>query len=837
MQKPRPLALTLALTAALTTGAATSPAFAAGTPAADTAAVPGGLAYEQPSAAIRAVLDAKGLPSFLVAPDKRTLAIVEHKRHRAIAELARPILRQAGLRYDPATDSPQLLTVVDSLSLRTLPDGAERRITLPAGGDFHQLRFSPDGKHFLLNRRTDSAVELWVGDVATGRLTSVPKLRLHTMLESGAVWLSDHEIVVLAVPDKRGAAPVFSAPSGPAVQESVARNSPEITLQDMLTSPQDEAVFAFHATSQLSRVDLRTGAVRALGEPGLYSGIDALGTQGLMLVERLERPFSYQVSWKSFASRVEVRDAAGRVVREVGRIKQREGVPVEGVITGPRAFFGSPAADAAIYWVEALDGGDNRNQVPHRDRLMRLDAPYTGEAREVHRIPQRLTRLDFLDGGRQALVQDAEFAKQRTITELVTLDGAAPARRVIERSIRDRYRDPGTPETRALPSGRRVVRVDGDALWYAGTGASPEGDKPFLDRFSLTDFKTTRVFQSGRDGDSAHYERPLAVLDTTGAQLLTVRESASEPGNVMLRSGASLADVRPVTDVKDPTPQLREIRREFVRFKRADGVELSFWLYLPPNHKAGERRPTLVWAYPLEYADAATAGQVGGSSNKFNTFAGPSPLMLLLDGYVVLMEATMPVVGDPRTVNDSFIPQITANAQAIIDKAVDLGVSDRDRMVVGGHSYGAFMTANLLAHTQLFKAGIARSGAYNRSLTPFGFQSERRTYWEAQDIYQKLSPFNFADKLKEPVLLIHGEADNNPGTYPIQSQRLYQALAGNGGTVRYVTLPFESHGYSARESIGHTLWEMSGWMKRQVGPGAPITATASGSEGAAPAAR
>jgi len=289
----------------------------------------------------------------------------------------------------------------------------------------------------------------------------------------------------------------------------------------------------------------------------------------------------------------------------------------------------------------------------------------------------------------------------------------------------------------------------------------------------------------------------------------------------MLRSGEGYAQLQALTQVADPTPSLRGIQRERISFKRPDGVQLSFWLYLPPGHKgknAGDARPTFVWAYPQEFTDAAVASQVSGSASRFNSFGGTSPLMLLLDGYVVLMDATMPVVGEPKTVNDSFIEQIAANAQAIIDKAVELGVSQRDKMVVGGHSYGAFMTANLLAHTDLFKAGIARSGAYNRTLTPFGFQAERRTLWEAPNSYLKLSPFLVADKLKEPILMLHGESDDNPGTFLIQSQRLYQALAGTGGNVRFVSLPFEGHGYTARESQGHVLWEMSEWMKRQVGP-------------------
>ncbi|MFM8768160.1 MAG: alpha/beta hydrolase family protein, partial [Rubrivivax sp.] len=370
-------------------------------------------------------------------------------------------------------------------------------------------------------------------------------------------------------------------------------------------------------------------------------------------------------------------------------------------------------------------------------------------------------------------------------------------------------------------SGRSVVRVDEGALWLAGAGASPAGDRPFLDRWELASRKPVRLFQAGE----SHFERVVAVLGGAAGgepvRIVTSRESLAEPPNLVLRSGEGLARMQPLTAHADPTPGLRGIQRERVRFKRADGVDLSFWLYLPPGHKgrnAGDARPTFVWAYPEEFTDTSVAGQVSGSRNRFLSFGTTNPLMLLLEGYVVLMDATMPVVGDPRTVNDSFIEQIGANARAIVEQGVALGVTQRDKVVVGGHSYGAFMVANLLAHTDLFKAGVARSGAYNRTLTPFGFQAERRTLWEAPDSYLKLSPFLAADRIKAPVLLVHGEADDNAGTFPLQSQRMYQALAGTGGQVRYVSLPFEGHGYSARESQGHVLWEMAEWMRRHVGP-------------------
>jgi len=768
--------------------------------------------YQQPSAEIRAVLDAPALQGHSLSPDQRTLASISLARYRSVAELARPILRLAGRRIDAAASSPQLTLNIEAISLRELanPGAVERIVKLPGGGTFSALRWSPDSQHFLLNRRTAHATELWVGDVATARIHQVKGVKLNTILENSVAWVGADEIIALTVPDKRGTAPVFDAPSGPSIQESMGRNSPERTLQDLLRISQDEALFSHYASSALRRIKLSTGASREIGTPGLYAGIEVVGTQGTLLTERLVPPFSYQVSWNDFARQVELHDFNGKLLRDLGAIKLKEGVPVEGVITGPRNFWSSPQADGAVYWVEALDGGDQRNKVPFRDRLMRLDPPYQGEAREVHRTAGRLGSLNFVEAGSRAVVSDFDRDRLWIAADLIALDGAAKPQRLQDRSMRDRYNDPGQPLMRVLPNGRAVVRVDGgDRLLFAGAGASKEGDLPFIDSYSLKEGKPTRLFRSG----TTHYERAITLLHD--GRLLTSRESASEPPNLMLRSGAGFEHVQALTRNADPAPQLRAIKRELVKFKRADGVELSFWMYLPPDYQPGERRPTLVWAYPLEFTDASTAGQVSGSSSRFVQLAGTSPVMMALDGYVVLMDATMPVVGDPKTVNDSFVEQITANAKAIIDKAAELGVSDPQQMVVGGHSYGAFMTANLLAHTDLFKAGIARSGAYNRTLTPFGFQSERRTYWEAQDVYLKLSPFNYADKLKEPLLLIHGESDDNPGTFPIQTARFYQALAGTGGQVRYVVLPHESHGYSARESIGHTLWEMSTWMRRQ----------------------
>jgi dipeptidyl aminopeptidase/acylaminoacyl peptidase len=347
-------------------------------------------------------------------------------------------------------------------------------------------------------------------------------------------------------------------------------------------------------------------------------------------------------------------------------------------------------------------------------------------------------------------------------------------------------------------------------LFLESAGATPRGDRPFLDRFDLKTRSTQRLFQCSETS----YEAVVAMLADDGSQFIIQHETPTQPTNFFLHSTGS--DRRPLTAFSDPMPQWRSIQKELVTYQRSDGVPLSFTLYRPPGHEKGTPLPTILWAYPREFNDPATAGQVSGSTNRFTTFGGISHLFLLTQGYAILDEATMPVVGAPEVANDTFISQVVASAQAAIDKAVEMGVTDRNRVGAGGHSYGAFMTANLLAHSELFRTGVARSGAYNRTLTPFGFQNERRTFWEAPEIYMAMSPFAAAHKIQTPILLIHGEADNNPGTFPLQSERLYHAIRGNGGTVRYVTLPHESHGYVARESVEHTLWEMVTWFDRYV---------------------
>ena len=647
----------------------------------------------------------------------------------------------------------------------------------------------------------------------SAELTKVVGLRLNAALGVPIHWLADGKTLIAhAVVPTRGLPPVRPArPAGPIIQETTGKVAPARTYQDLLHDRHDESIFDYYATSQLLRVDADKGTTTKIGSAAVIAACSPAPDGKHLLITRLTRPYSYLLPASAFPHSVEVWDLEGKRVYLLAEVPLAENVPIEGVPTGPRQAQWRPDRPATLVWVSALDDGDPAKRVARRDRVSSLDAPFTKKPLLIAETEHRFESLAWGEKG-MALLSDYNRERRRMRTfRLETGDEAAAPKLLWDRSIQDRYNDPGSPLSRRLPSGHRILRQKGDTLLLVGAGASPKGDRPFLDRFDLKTAESTRLFQSSADD----YETPIDVMDDDATSFLTRHESPTSPPNYRVRTrGNDLFTA--LTNFVDPAPELRTIARRRIVYKRADGVPLSFTLYLPPGYKEGTRLPTVVWAYPREFTDAGVAGQVVGSTSRYTTLVGTSHLFFLLSGYAVLDNASMPVVGTPEKANDTFVEQVVASAKAAIDKAVELGVTDPQRVGVGGHSYGAFMTANLLAHSDLFRAGIARSGAYNRTLTPFGFQSERRTLWQAPEVYLKMSPFMHADKIKTPILLIHGEADNNSGTFPLQSERMYQAIKGNGGKARYVSLPHESHGYAARESVEHTLWEMVTWFDEHV---------------------
>lgn len=766
--------------------------------------------YQKPPQAILDVLHAEFPPGVSLNPTRDTLALVQTARYPGIAELAEPQLRLAGQRINPKTSGPARPPRVTAITFMPVEGGHPRPVELPKG-KVGSPDWSPNGKRIAVTVTTDDAIELWVGDVADAKLKKIPNLKLNGVLGDPVQWLPDSKtILVRAVPASRGKAPEApAAPAGPTVQETAGKAGPVRTYQDMLQNAHDENIFEYYATSQLAVVDVESAGVVPGGPTALYTSASISPDGKFLLVTKLKRPFSYLYPASAFPKEIEVWDSANKVVHKVADLPLQDKVPIEGVPTGPRSVSWIPTADATLMWVEALDGGDPKKKVPHRDQVLSLAAPFAGDAKPLFKVEHRYAGTSHFPDGDRILTSDYDRDRRWTRTVLRKLsDPAAEPTVIFDRSAQDRYNDPGTPLAKRMPNGRTALWVVNDSLLLSSLGATPKGDRPFLDRFNLATKKSERLFQCG----DSNYETASPLSDD-GTKLLIRRESTTDPGNYFYRDGKTET---PITTFVDPAPVLRQIKKQLVTTKRPDGVTVSFTLYLPPDYKEGERRPTVFWAYPREFNTADTAGQVSGNTNRFTTVSGYSHLFFLLRGYVVMDEVSVPIVGTPDKANDTFVEQLVGSAKAAIEKAVEMGPVDRDRIGVGGHSYGAFMTANLLAHSDLFRAGIARSGAYNRTLTPFGFQNERRTFWEAPEVYATMSPFHNANKLTEPILLIHGEADNNPGTFPVQSERLYQAIRGNGGTARLVMLPHESHGYAAKESIEHVLAEQVAWFDAHV---------------------
>jgi dipeptidyl aminopeptidase/acylaminoacyl peptidase len=768
--------------------------------------------YQRPPKAITDILDVPPTPLVLLSPTRDSLLLIERLSHPPIADVAAPMVRLAGMRINPQTNGPHLPPRIIGLTLQSVADGKQRRIELPAGANIGFPDWSPDGKQFAMMITTEKGIQLWLVNVASASARRIPDIKINAAYGNPMQWMEDSRtLLVQTIVSERGAALVApQTPTGPTIQESTGRAGPAPTYQDLLQNAHDEALFDYYCTSQLAAV-LADDKVISVGRPAIFANVEPSPDGEHLLVVRNQRPYSYVLPAFRFPKEVEIWNKLGQVEFTVAHLPLQDRVPIEGVPMGPRSYVWRPTEPATLVWAEALDEGDPRKKVPYRDRIVQLAAPFTGQPTELFKTEHRYSGLTWGEKQGLALLRDYDRDRRWTRTFLVSVNRPSEAPQLLwERSINDQYNDPGSPVLRPLPNGRRVLWQQGESIYLNGSGATPRGDRPFLDRFDLATRKTERLFQC----DDASYESVLALLADDGSQFITRHEAPDQPPNYFVRSQGG--ERRRLTNFPDPMPQLRQIKKQLVTYQRADGVALSFTLYLPPDHKPGQALPTVVWAYPREFNDADTAGQVLGSTNRFTTIGGISHLFFLTQGYAILDDATMPVVGDPETANNTYIEQIVASAQAAIDKAVELGVTDRRRVGVGGHSYGAFMTANLLAHSDLFRAGIARSGAYNRTLTPFGFQRERRTLWEAPEAYLKMSPLMVANMINEPILLIHGEADNNTGTFPIQSERLYQAIRGNGGIVRYVTLPHESHGYAARESIEHTLYEMVAWFDKHV---------------------
>jgi dipeptidyl aminopeptidase/acylaminoacyl peptidase len=802
--------------------------------------------YAKPPEPLLSVMRAPVPASPMLDPTGRRLLMVQPATDPSIARLAEPYVKLAGVRIEPrlhvrhdVSSGYGIRECLEGFALVDVGTRARTPARLPAGTCPDYAIWAPDGRHVAIETVTDAGAQLWIADASTGAARRIEGVRLNPILEQEMRWAGPSALIVKQVPKGLGPAPRIDAvPEGPEMKDAQGGRGESSTYEarDTLGSPRDEAHFDYYATSQLAKVDVASGRVTPIGAPGVHTTVDVAPDGRHVLVETLKRPYSYVTTYNRFARDVAVIDLQTGTRHVVAALPVADRVPVQGVPTGPRSFAWRANAPATLTWAEALDQGDWKVSVPARDRVMTQSAPFDAPPREIARTAQRYAGIAWFETGSQALLSefDANRRWRRTVLRDMDDPSRAPERVLWDLSLDERYANPGTPVMRRLPSGAAVVRRDGDAIYLSGPGGSTAGDRPFLDRLDLATGATTRLFRSAPDA----YERFVGFA-ADGVRLVTWHESIDDPPNAFVRTpGAAVqattgepqvgSTAQAITDYPDPTPEVRKIKKTLVTYKRDDGVDLSFTLYTPPGYQAGTRLPAILYAYPLDYADPSKAGQVSGSQQTFTRLANYR--LLLLAGYAIIDNAAFPIVGDPRNAYDTYIEQLTANARAAVDKAVELGVVDRERVGITGHSHGALMAANLLAWSDLFRAGVATSGGYNKALTPFGFQNERRSVWAAPEVYNKASAFFHADKIDEPLLIVHGEDDANPGTEPTQSPRLFQAIRGLGGTTRLVMLPFEPHWYTAQESNEHVAAEMLSWFDKYVKNAPPRAATAAGSK-------
>ncbi len=787
--------------------------------------------YRMPVPALRVLVDAPVPPTALPGPAGDLALLLQTPPLPGIAMLAQPELHLAGLRINPRMGAAARHSFVQGLQLLSLVDGQQAPIEgLPEPLRAADLAWAPDQRHVALTHWDDNGgkLQLWLIDVAARRARLALAAPLHAVAGPGFAWMPDSRRLLLNLrPNKLGPEPhASSVLHGPTVQDSRPDQPARQvrTFPDLLRNAQDERQLEYHLKSQLALVDLQ-GRSSLLGEPALWWSAKPSPGGAHLLVQRIDVPYSYSLPVQRFARRIDVLDTDGKLLHRVTRSAAVEGLPAgfDSVPLGPREVHWRADAPATLAWVEALDGGDANRPSEVRDQLTIQPAPFDRPAVPILRMPFRYAWTTWGDGN-TALVTERWWRSRSIQHWRVAPDKPERAAvRIYSGSLEDRYASPGNAVTRPDRQGQeRLLLIDGDTTAWSGDGASAEGERPFIDRWNLATGAKQRVFQSAPPG----YEAPLAALDNEGRRWLSTRESPESPPNFFLRTLGQAEAPLALTQVPHPLPGLRGVIKRVIHYQRADGVQLSGTLYLPAGYDAQRDGPlpALLWAYPQEFLSAASAGQVSGSAHRYTALGPGGPEAFVAVGYAVLDTPSMPIIGSASApANDSFVPQLVANAQAAVDELVRLGVGDRQRMAIGGHSFGAFMTANLLAHTRLFRAGIARSGAYNRTLTPFGYQAEERNFWQAQASYLAVSPFNHADRIKDALLLMHGEQDSNTGTFALQSERMFAALRGLGGTARLVMLPYEDHRYRARESILHMLAESHEWLDRHVKPVPPLT--------------
>ncbi len=766
--------------------------------------------YKEPEEYIKKIFDAPQPPYLSIVQYSNFAVEANYRRYQTLEQLAEKKLHLAGKEISPRLNAEIERWPGYMVNFVDLETGERRKIDLPEDIKIRQRIFNNDYSKMAVSYEAENGIKLFIIDVKTGKIKHLNKIMVNDAFGYNSVsWLNDNKTLLVKSIPKRGImTDEITVPTAPIVQSTNGKKSTVRTYQNLLQNQHDEELFEYYFTSQLLLVNSKNGKAKKIGEPAIYMSVEFSPNNEYLLASRMNKPYSYLLPYYYFPKSYLVFDKAGNLVKELSNQPLQDQIPIGGTRKEPRNYNWQPLKEATLVWVEALDEGDPKIEVENRDRVVSLSAPFTGEPKELFRTKYRYNGIDWSSDVDELIYTEYDRDNFWIYSYLYNLKTGAKEQ-LEARSYKDIYNDPGDLIYKKTKNGLYVFLKNGEKVYRRGNGATPEGKYPFLAEFDLKTKESKTLFRC-KEG---FYEKFIAFTNKELDEIVIYSQSKTVWPNyykVDLNSGERTQ----ITFYKNPNPQIESLPSELVYYSRKDSIPLSGKLYLPPNYKEGDKLPLIIHAYPEEFVDSATASQVSNTDNIYPKFSGASLKYLALEGYAVLQNASIPIIGDPETVNDTFIEQLNSSVEAAIDYLDGRGIIDRERVGIIGHSYGAFMVANVLAHSDLCAVGIAKSGAYNRTLTPFGFQSERRTFWEAKDFYFKVSPFMYADKIKEPLLLIHGEDDPNSGTFPIQSKRMYHALKGNGGTAKLVLLPLEGHGYAARKSNLHVLAEMIEWFNK-----------------------
>ena len=776
--------------------------------------------YQVPSSEILDLVEYDRPPSVTYDSDKNFMLFLYRDNYKSIEDLSQQELRLAGLRINPKTNIGSRITYYNNIKIKNLKNKRseiEDINGIPSNPKIANINWSPNQKNIAFTNTTSDGVKLWVLNLESRSLIKLSDLNLNSNIRDVINWLNDSEILIKVIPDTKRKLIDQSGivPLGPTISSNDGENAQNRTYQDLLKNKTDEFNFEQLVTSDIYKVNLDGKTSKWLNSD-MYTDITPSPDGEFVMVSNIKKPFSYIVTYGRFPKSTNIYDNEGMLVSNLVDVPLIEELPqgFNAVWNGKRNFSWRMDKPSTITYMVALDNGDPSKEVEYRDELFELDAPFKGNGNTIFKSINRLAGIIW-GNKTNAVAVDYWIKNRNEKTYLFNPSNINQKPRIIyDRNYQDRYSDPGSFITERNAYNKSVLKIDSNNLILMGDGYSEKGQFPFVDRLNLDNLKSKRIYESNYTNKLEN----LIDFDVNKKQLLVSIESKNDYPNYYFKN-LNGKKVTRITDFNNPFEQLSKVDKQVITYKRNDGVELSGVLYLPVGYDktSKEKMPMIMWAYPREFKDKTSAGQNTNNSNEFTYPYYGSMVYWVTKGYVVLDDASFPIIGEDKTEpNDDFRNQLVENARAAINAVDKLGYIDKDRVAVGGHSYGAFMVANLLSHSDLFAAGIARSGAYNRTLTPFGFQSEERSYWQAPDVYYTMSPFMHADKMKTPLLLIHGEDDNNSGTYPMQSQRYFNALKGLGAVVRLVMLPKESHGYSSKESIYHVLWEQDQWLEKYV---------------------